>query len=120
MRMQFFAMLAGFAMALTGAAQAQQPPTFHCGELKDNNLPQIKPIFRSSTDLSDNNFDCLAWQDFIYFMWPAMYGQSGAPNPNAKFGGGGPTVWETFKTADDVFLPNGQFPGPWNLWRSNS
>jgi hypothetical protein len=114
MRMQFFGMLAGFAMALTGAAQAQQPPTFHCGELGDNHLPQVAPIFRSSTDLSDNNFDCLAWQDFIYFMWPATYGQRGVPNKNAKFGGGGPTVWETFKTADAVFLPNGQNPGPWN------
>ena len=115
MRMQFFGMLAGFAMALTGAAQAQQqPPTFHCGELGDNQLPQIQAKFRSNSDLSDNNLDCLAWQDFIYFMWPATYGQRGVPNKNAKFGGGGPTVWETFKTADAVFLPNGQNPGPWN------
>ena len=115
MRMRFFGVLAGIAVALTGAAQAQQqPPTFHCGELGDNQLPQIQAKFRSNSDLSDNNLDCLAWQDFIYFMWPATYGQRGVPNKNAKFGGGGPTVWETFKTADAVFLPNGQNPGPWN------
>ena len=117
MRTKFFAMLAGFAIIGAGTAQAQQsPPKYHCGELGDNNLPQIQPNFRSNTDLSENNFDCLAWQDFIYFMWPAMTtpGHRGEPNPNAKFGSSGPTVWETYKTVDAVFLPNGRDPGPWN------
>jgi hypothetical protein len=119
MRMKFIALLAGFAVISAGTAQTQaqqSPPTYHCGELNDNNLPQIKTIFRSNTDLSENNFDCLAWQDFIYFMWPANTepGHRGVPDFFAKFGAGGPTVWETYKTASAVFLPNGQNPGPWN------
>jgi hypothetical protein len=117
MRINFLGLLAGFAVVCAGTAQAQQPaPKFHCGELNDNNLPQIQANFRSNTDLSENNFDCLAWQDFIYFMWPAMTtpGHRGEPNLNATFGASGPTVWETYKTTDAVFLPNGQNPGPWN------
>jgi len=36
------------------------------------------------------------------------------PNKNAKFGAPGPTVWESYKTADQTFLPGGRDPGPWN------
>jgi hypothetical protein len=118
MWMKFFAMLAGFAIIGAGTAQAQQPaPTFHCGELSDNLLPKIEASFRAGTDFSPNNFACLAWQDLIYFMWPAMPNQRGVPSqPNqpAAFHNHGLTVWESYKTADAIFLPNGQDPGPWD------
>ncbi len=109
-------MLAGFAIACAGTAQAQQPPSFHCRELSinpDPDLPKIAPVFRSSTDLSEGEFDCLAWQDLIYLMWPAKTGERGVPNPNAKLGASGATVWETYRTIETVFLPDGVDPGPW-------
>ena len=57
----------------------------------------------------------MAWQDFIYFMWPAAPGQRGIPKPGpARLGDAGPTVWETYRTVDTVFLPDAQNPGPWN------
>lgn len=93
-----------------------QPPTFHCRELiikPDPDLPQIKPIFRSQTDLSENEFDCLAWQDFIYLMWPAESNERGVPDPARKLGASGTTVWESYRTADTVFVPYGRDPGPW-------
>jgi hypothetical protein len=120
MRIISLGLLAGLAVLVSGTAQAQlkpiEPP-FRCGELTDNNLPVIAPKFRSDVDLSQNNLVCFAWQDFIYMMWPAQTSmtQRGTPNPNAKFGSSGPTVWETFKTADMTFLPGGKNPGPWNL-----
>jgi hypothetical protein len=112
------AALAGLIAASTASAQTPPPapPTFHCQELirpTDPDLPVLKPIFRSTTDLAENEFDCLAWQDFIYLMWPAQANQRGVPDPNRKIGASGPTVWESYRTADTVFLPQGRDPGPW-------
>ena len=120
-RIGFFGLVAGLAIvcAVTAQAQQPQPPAYRCREViippgPDPDLPKIAPIFRSTTDLSENEFDCLAWQDFIYFIWPAKAGQRGVPDPNLKLGAGGPTVWETYRTDETIFLPNGTDPGPWN------
>ena len=118
--MVFGTTLAGLIAA--SAARAQTPPiplapTFQCRELPkpvDPDLPVLKPIFRSQTDLSENEFDCLAWQDLIYLMWPAKPNERGVPDPNRKIGASGPTVWESYRTADTVFLPEGRDPGPGN------
>ena len=117
--MGFAGTLAVFASVWAGTAQAQQPPTFRCREIiippgPDPDLPKIAPIFRSTTDLSEDELDCLAWQDFIYFTWPAKAGQRGVPDPSVKLDAGGATVWETYRTDETVFLPDGINPGPWN------
>jgi len=113
-QMCVLAILAGFVIAGADSAQAQapQPPTFRCRELiippgPDPDLPKIAPIFRSATDLSEDEFDCLAWQDFVYFIWPAKTSERGVPDPDAKLGASGPTVWETYRTDETIFLPDG-------------
>src|SRR3984957_7747462 len=114
--MAFGATLAGLIAASTQTPPIPLAPTFQCQELPkpvDPDLPVLKPIFRSMTDLSENEFDCLAWQDLIYLMWPAQANQRGVPDPNRKIGASGPTVWESYRTADTVFLPEGRDPGPW-------
>jgi|HubBroStandDraft_4_1064222.scaffolds.fasta_scaffold48172_2 hypothetical protein len=114
--MAFGAALTGLLTASAASAQPPPPPSFQCQELPhhpDPDLPVLKPIFRSMTDLSEDEFDCLAWQDFIYLMWPAQANQRGVPDPNRKIGASGPTVWESYRTADTVFLPEGRDPGPW-------
>ena len=58
------------------------------------------------------------WQTFIYLNWPAA--ARGIPNPGARFGAPGATVWETYKNVDQVFLPNGIKPSQWNQNASNS
>ncbi len=110
-----FGIAAGVTVACAGTAQAQQPPYFSCSELRNpNQQVKIAPIFLATADLAENPFDCFAWQNFIYFMWPALPGPRGVANPNAKLGAGGPTVWETYRTIDTLFLPDGRDPGPWN------
>src|SRR4051812_42127656 len=90
------------ALSLTGTAQAQSTPpkTFNCGELpRPGTEPKIAPIFRSSADLANSDFDCLAWQDFIFVNWPASRTERGVPDSNAPFDAPRrPTVWESYKT----------------------
>src|SRR3984885_950508 len=116
LRPQLFAVLAGLAVVGAGSAHAQQPPVYSCGDIPNpNSVPKIQPTFRTNAGLNNGEFDCMAWQDFVYFMWPAQPGQRGAPKPSpARLGDAGPTVWETYRTVDTVFLPNAQNPGPWN------
>jgi len=116
--LQSLGMLAGLVVAGTVPAHAQQQPLqYSCGDIPNpNSVPKIQPTFRTNAGLNNGEFDCMAWQDLIYFMWPAAPGQRGAPNPSpkARLGDAGPTVWETYRTVDTVFLPNAQNPGPWN------
>jgi len=102
-------------VVLSAPAGAQPLPSFAgCGGINPTK-PVIKPIFQTSNgEFTNLGFECQMWQNFIYVNWPAMAGQRGVPNPNAKFGAPGPTVWETYKTVDQVFLPGAKNPGPWD------
>lgn len=105
---------AGFAQALA-AAPGADVPKFACG----GSPPQyiyLKPVPKlSNGEFTNQGADCAMWQTFFYLNWPAKKGQRGVPDTSATFGAPGTTVWETFKTEDQVFLPNGAKPGPWNL-----
>ncbi len=116
LRLQLFATLASLAIAGAMPAHAQQPPSYSCGDIPNpNSVPKIEATFRTNAGLNNGGFDCMAWQDFIYFMWPAAPGQRGIPKPGpARLGDAGPTVWETYRTVDTVFLPDAQNPGSWN------
>ena len=102
-------MISASAASAQDAGGGQPPPSIRC----DQGSPQIKPLFLAATDSFENNVDCLAWQDFIYLMWPADAAQRGVPDPTRTLGASGPTVWETYRTIDTVFLPGGRDPGPW-------
>lgn len=51
-----------------------------------------------------HDFDVYSWNTFIALNWP--------PDPNGKIGqdGDNPTVWETWKESNDIFLPDGAKP----------
>jgi hypothetical protein len=116
-----FAVLASLIATAPARAQTQSPApqlpsTFNCPKFPNRNsdLPQIKPLFRSVPAVVDeDNLDCLAWQGFIYLMWPANASVPGFADPSRHLGASGPTVWETYRTSDTVFLPEGRDPGPW-------
>jgi hypothetical protein len=76
------------------------------------------PADMALTRQADAN--CFAWQEFISLSWTASKSMRGQPDTNvpaSKFGeplDPGRTVWETYKEAAEVFLPDAKNPGPWN------
>ncbi|MGC5704092.1 hypothetical protein J4P02_28210 [Pseudomonas sp. NFXW11] len=63
---------------------------------------------------SQGAFDNYSWQMFINLNWPAQAGQRGVADCSKPLGSPGNTVWQSFKSIAETFLPNGQNPGPWN------
>lgn len=59
-------------------------------------------------------FDRYSWLTFIALNWPASPQDRGQPNCSQPLDGSGPRVWQTYKTANEVFLPGARDPGPWN------
>ncbi len=72
--------------------------------------PSSAPVATASQD----QFDQYSWQMFIALNWPAQDGQRGTPNCSQQPGDAGYTVWQTYKTVEEIFLPNAADPGPWN------
>ena len=60
-----------------------------------------------------HDFDVLSWQSFIALNWPAN--ADGTPKENVTFGENesGLTVWQSWKSSREIFLPNGQKPDAW-------
>ena len=55
-----------------------------------------------------------SWTLFQALNWPVVTGQRGVPDCGRPIGSAGPTVWESYKTVEQIFLPNAVDPGPWN------
>ncbi len=110
------ALACGLIAASPASAQPAPPPlSFPCqtGKVVLAPVPQLRVI-----NQTNQGADCAMWQTFIYLNWPAA--ARGIPNPRVKFGVPGVTVWETWKTVDQVFLPDGVKPPPWNQNAENS
>ena len=56
--------------------------------------------------------DEYAWRLFVALNWPAT-ATTRQPDPSAPFGADKPVVWEVWQNATDVYLEDGQDPGPW-------
>ena len=86
------------------------------------NLPQA--ILRSYCQLpasppapgdDQQAFSTYAWRMFVAVNWPARPGERGQPDcTGGSIGSSAPTVWESFKTSQQIFLPGAVDPGPWN------
>ena len=56
--------------------------------------------------------DEYAWRLFVALEWPGDPRTRG-PDRSARFGSDLPVVWETWRTAESVYLERGADPGPW-------
>jgi hypothetical protein len=98
---------------LACAQGSGQVPSFPCGGSPPQMIVLAPVVKLSNGEFTDQGADCAMWQTFFYLNWPAKAGARGVPDKTAQFGAKGATVWETFKTEDQVFLPNGAKPSPW-------
>lgn len=95
---------------LTGVRCAPlQPPSVSCrawadveGGLRQPNLNTVQQAA-----------DLFAWQEFLALSWPAGKVR-GEPDVDAGITKPGPRVWETWKEAYEVYLPDGARPAPWD------
>src|SRR4029450_7421387 len=56
-----------------------------------------------------------SWRMFIALNWPAAADTRGVPNREKSFGDvSKPVVWETWKAAHELFLPEGADPPGWD------
>lgn len=72
------------------------------------------PTSAPAANAPQDQFDQYSWQMFVALNWPAQDGQRGTPNCNKQPGDSGYTVWQTYKTVSEIFLPGAANPGPWN------
>lgn len=57
-----------------------------------------------------------AWKSFVAVNWPASATMRGAPDKGKLPGQPGPTVWQTWKMPDEIFLQDGSTPVAWNSY----
>lgn len=60
-----------------------------------------------------HDFDVLSWQTFVALNWPVL--PDGLPDPSRRPGEDkdGATVWQQWREASSIFLPEGAAPPPW-------
>ncbi|KAF2406388.1 hypothetical protein SAMN04490179_4220 [Pseudomonas antarctica] len=101
-------MLLGLVSLSAQAREAPQPSTLA------TQLNCQAPTSAPAATASQDQFDQYSWQLFIALNWPAQDGQRGTPNCSKQPGDSGYTVWQTYKTVSEIFLPGAANPGPWN------
>ncbi|HET8799338.1 MAG TPA: hypothetical protein VFO89_16740, partial [Thermoanaerobaculia bacterium] len=60
--------------------------------------------------------DVFSWNSFLALNWPAASNCTADTTKsilNVTSSSGGPVVWQTLMSSDDVFVPPGQTPAPW-------
>lgn len=61
-------------------------------------------------------FDDYSWRAFIALVWPAQPGQRGMPDLSQTVGSPGPRVFQTYKSAWEIFHNDGSAPVEWNVY----
>jgi len=100
-------LLAAIAAPVQRAAAQPGSPCGPGGTAPIISAPTVPALPKLNSDI---NFDCTIWQAFISLNWPALPGKIGIPDTSKPLGAPGPTVWQTFESADQVFPPSGGPP----------
>ena len=110
-------LLLGPAVALAATPPATaQPSTAQAPTTLDWSTPWLET---HNPAQAATNPDEYAWRLFIALNWPANTTTREA-DPAATPGADKPVVWETWQNATDVYLDDGQDPGPWNTRRAGT
>jgi hypothetical protein len=87
--------------------------------------PKVPPDVESPSTVKEADsqpfFDDLSWRTFVALNWPAVEGKRDVPDQNKNFGDSSPlVVWQTWKTADELFQPDGAEPSAWDSFEAIS
>lgn len=100
----------GGSKPLVSHAQVSSAAVF-ASENPDSTLPLDLPPNPTQSDA-----DIFAWKTFVALNRPALPGRRGVPDPGRKIGEPGPVVWETWKSPDEIFYPDGRQPPGWEQY----
>ncbi len=102
-------------MALLGSLTTHADKTSHnlSTENQQWSWPCTSPAQAPAPSASQQEFDRYSWQMFVALNRPARAAQRGQPDCDQPVGAKGPQVWQTYKTVDQIFLPNAADPGTW-------
>lgn len=107
----------GIALLLVAGLLPGRAPADTAGSALSPAIPPDVTVTRTppTLDSLQGDFDNFSWASFVALNWPV--GSDGAADPTTPIGspanGDNPTVWESWKSAADVFRPNGAPPTPW-------
>ena len=111
--------LAGLAAASVFMAGCGKPAPYGVPYSLTSALPFDVDVAKVTKLDADNKiieaqreFDDLAWQAFIALNWPAN-AQGEADNSKNMSDVTSPRVWQSWRLADSIFLPNGEKPAAW-------
>ncbi|MCP3142960.1 hypothetical protein [Pyxidicoccus xibeiensis] len=125
-------LLVALTLSTSGAAQSATPPSgrqFTPPWYNVSPEPQPDFVYQQSGAIGFDPFvNDFAWNTFIALNWPASGRFRGVPDRSNIIGGvagrggegggagmpNGPTVWETYKDTDDIYLNPPTRPAPFN------
>jgi len=102
---------------LTGAAISSSTPAPQLQLTRISAL--LKDPQRAAQQASNSPIE-FGWNLFVFVNWPALPNARGVPDPSKHLGTAEPVVWQTWKTAPEVYVAPGQTPLPWNLGLSGT
>lgn len=109
---------AGLGVTLLSAAcgpRTTRPPEPAAAEAAKAPAPACElPTKAPAASASLTEFAEYSWDLFVAANWPVTEGDRGVPDCSQPIGAAGPTVWESYKTVEQIFLAGAKDPGPWN------
>lgn len=81
----------------------------------DVNVKEVRTLVGQGKVIdAQRAFDVLAWQTFVALNWPAN--AKGEPDKSKTIADTlAPRVWNFWRPAETVFLPDGKRPAPWSI-----
>lgn len=86
------------------------------GNALETGFSPALPQAVAQDQLNQLEIDKLGWQMFVALNWPALPDVRGVPDQGKTIGDPGPVVWETWKTPNEVFYPDGSQPASWEVY----
>lgn len=78
------------------------------------------PASAPAATATQQDFDMYSWQMFVALNWPAKAEQRGQPDCSKPIGAVAPVVWQTYKDVNQIFLSDGENPGPWSSGKNTT